>query len=547
MTHRPAHVPRLPGLPTAELLPGSVALVGGGPGAWDLITVRGLVLLQQADAVVVDRLGPTDLIDTLQEGVEVVPVGKTPGAPSIRQEEIQEILVRLAREGKRVVRLKGGDPFVLGRGGEEILACRTAGIPVQVVPGISSAIAGPGAAGIPVTHRGATVAVHVVNAHGDLGPADLAALRDPATTTVMLMGVEWLPRLVRQALLNGVDPLLPVAVVHAATTAQQRTVRAPLQEIAAAVEREQITFPSIIVAGATAAEGFLDPSHLEDDAETTSARPASPRGAGRDQLTVGRTDLPAAPLASQDPVGADAPRPVLIACAHGTRSRQGRDVLRSLLARLSRLTPVTVREAFVDVQEPTVARAVAEVCTRSQVLRTREADHVEAVVVPLLLSTGYHVRDDIGGAVAAHCAVAAEPLGPDLRLAQIMHERLREAGYREGDAVVMAASGTRVADGVDMVEQAADLLRKELSCPVTVGYAYAAHPSLEEAVEQARERAQDGSGGSGRVAVASYMLTPGHFSRLVEKAGADVVAAPLGDHPLLAELILDRYLAAVGA
>src|SRR5690625_4279431 len=103
----------------------------------------------------------------------------------MRQEEIEEILIGAARAGRRVVRLKGGDPFLLGRGGEEVLACRAAGIEVQVVPGVSSAIAGPAAGEVPVTHRGTAVAVHVVNAHGDLGPADLAALRDPGTTTVL--------------------------------------------------------------------------------------------------------------------------------------------------------------------------------------------------------------------------------------------------------------------------------------------------------------------------------------------------------------------------
>src|SRR5690625_5010630 len=152
-------------LPVAALSPGSVALVGGGPGALDLITVRGMQLLQQADVVIVDRLGPAALVQHLGEGVEVIEVGKTPGKHSMRQEEIEEILIGAARAGRRVVRLKGGDPFLLGRGGEEVLACRAAGIEVQVVPGVSSASAGPAAGEVPVTHRGTAVAVHVVNAH----------------------------------------------------------------------------------------------------------------------------------------------------------------------------------------------------------------------------------------------------------------------------------------------------------------------------------------------------------------------------------------------
>lgn len=131
-----------------------------GRGAFDLLTVCGLALLRQADVVVVDRLGPAGLTELLGDRVEVIGVGKTPGHPSMRQGEIEAVLVEQARAGKRVVGLKGGDPFVLGRGGEEVLACRAAGVPVQVVPGVTSSIAGPAAGDIPVTHRGAAVAVH---------------------------------------------------------------------------------------------------------------------------------------------------------------------------------------------------------------------------------------------------------------------------------------------------------------------------------------------------------------------------------------------------
>lgn len=184
--HSPAP---LPDLEPVTLEPGSVALIGGGPGALDLLTLRGWSLLRQADVVVADRLGPTALLEQLGPEVEVIDVGKTPGRPSLGQSGIGELLVERARAGHRVARLKGGDPFVLGRGGEEVLACRAAGVPVQVVPGVSSAIAGPAAADVPVTHRGASVAVHIVNAHGDLGPADLAALADPGTTTVLMMGM----------------------------------------------------------------------------------------------------------------------------------------------------------------------------------------------------------------------------------------------------------------------------------------------------------------------------------------------------------------------
>ncbi|MDV3295781.1 MAG: uroporphyrinogen-III C-methyltransferase, partial [Brachybacterium paraconglomeratum] len=307
----------------ARLEPGAVALVGGGPGAWDLITVRGLDLLRQADVVVADRLGPRALLDELGADVEVIDVGKRPGAHSMRQDDIGALLVALAREGRRVVRLKGGDPFVLGRGGEEVLACRAAGIDVQVVPGVTSALAGPAAGDVPVTHRGTAVAVHVVNAHGDLGPADLAALADPGTTTVLMMGVEWLPRLVAQALLNGIDPATPVAVVQEATLPGQRQVRGTLADIEQVVAEAGIGHPAVIAVGRTAAEGFLRPE------QPAAAAEAPEHGSGREAV-----DLP-----EHGPGPGPSPAPVLIGCSHGTRSREGRDVLRALLRRIAAQAP----------------------------------------------------------------------------------------------------------------------------------------------------------------------------------------------------------------
>lgn len=514
------------GLTGAHLEPGAVALVGGGPGAWDLITVRGLDLLRQADVVVADRLGPRALLDELGADVEVIDVGKRPGAHSMRQDDIGALLVALAREGRRVVRLKGGDPFVLGRGGEEVLACRAAGIDVQVVPGVTSALAGPAAGDVPVTHRGTAVAVHVVNAHGDLGPADLAALADPGTTTVLMMGVEWLPRLVAQALLNGIDPATPVAVVQEATLPAQRQVRGTLADIEQVAWEAGIGHPAVIVVGRTAAEGFLRPE------EPAAAAEAPEHGSGREAV-----DLP-----EHGPASDHSPAPVLIGCSHGTRSREGRDVLRALLRRIAAQAPGAVREAFVDVQSPDVAAVVAA-HARPAEARTREGEEVEAVVVPLLLSLGYHVKDDIGGAVAGRAATAAAPLGPDPRLAEVMAQRLVEAGMRDGDAVVMAGSGTRDPEGVAQVEEMARLLSERLGREVTTGFAYAATPPVADAVAAAREGLADDA----RVVVASYVLAPGHFHDLVAASGADVVTAPLGDHPLVAEIALERYEAALGA
>lgn len=518
-------------LSAASLSPGSVALVGGGPGALDLITVRGLGLLRQADVVVVDRLGPAALVDHLGEDVEVISVGKTPGQHSMRQEEIEEILVAKAREGHRVVRLKGGDPFLLGRGGEEVLACRAAGIEVQVVPGVTSAVAGPGAGGIPVTHRGTAVATHIVNAHGDLGPADLAALRDPGTTTVLMMGVKWLPRLVSQALLSGIVSETPVAVVQEATLPGQQVVRGSLATIEQAVREADVGFPAVIVVGQTAAEGFLTPP---DPTVEVS-------GSGREALV---------PRPDEDPTQRDeaispSRAAVLVGCAHGTRSREGRDVIRALLMRARALLPdVELREAYVDVQSPEVADVVASVAASRSEIRTRDEDgEISAVVVPLLLSTGVHVAHDVAEAVSGRAAVATGPLGPDARLAEVMAQRLEEAGSGQDDAVVMAVAGTRDPAGQAMAEQMARMLGERLGRQVTTGYVAAARPSVAEAVALVREHSVPGN----RIAIASYLLAPGHFQGLVEAAGADLVAAPLGAHPLIAELITERYLAAVGS
>src|SRR5699024_4024259 len=150
---------------------GAVTLVGGGPGDVDLLTIAGRRALAEADVVVTDRLGPTGVLAELAEEVEVIQVGKEPGRHPVPQQEIITILVDQARRGRRVVRLKGGDPFLFGRGGEEVLACREAGVPVTVLPGVSSALAAPALAGIPATHRGVAGAVHVTTGHAGLDPA----------------------------------------------------------------------------------------------------------------------------------------------------------------------------------------------------------------------------------------------------------------------------------------------------------------------------------------------------------------------------------------
>jgi uroporphyrin-III C-methyltransferase len=232
---------------------GHVAIVGGGPGDPDLITVRGLRLLQQADVVVVDRLAPRALLEQLGPGVEIVDVGKTPYCETTTQEQIEDVLVERARRGLRVVRLKGGDPFVFGRGGEEVATCVAAGIPVEVVPGVTSALAGPAAAGIPVTHRGVAATVTVVSAHvepgADRDPVDWDALARLGGTVVVLMGVARLPAVTAALLSHGRPGSTPAAVVESATTERQRVTVAPLDHIAEAALANQVRPPAVLVVG----------------------------------------------------------------------------------------------------------------------------------------------------------------------------------------------------------------------------------------------------------------------------------------------------------
>jgi uroporphyrin-III C-methyltransferase/precorrin-2 dehydrogenase/sirohydrochlorin ferrochelatase len=244
----------LPVHPQRPASAGSVALVGGGPGDPDLITVRGRRLVASADVVVVDRLAPRDLLGALPEHVEVIDCGKSAHRHNLSQAEINDVLVERARAGKRVVRLKGGDPFVFGRGGEEYLACVAAGVPVSVVPGISSALAAPAAAGIPLTHRGVAADFTVVSGHLDPGRApsdgvDWPGLATGAGTLVLLMSMDRLGLIADELIRHGRDGSTPSAVVHRATLPGQHVVRAPLAGLAEAVAAAGVGAPAVVVIG----------------------------------------------------------------------------------------------------------------------------------------------------------------------------------------------------------------------------------------------------------------------------------------------------------
>ncbi|WP_436770947.1 uroporphyrinogen-III C-methyltransferase [Yinghuangia sp. YIM S09857] len=232
---------------------GGVALVGGGPGDPDLITVRGRRLLAEADVVITDRLGPRALLDELPSDVEVIDAAKIPYGRAMAQEAINEEIIRHASAGKFVVRLKGGDNYVFGRGFEEAMACAAAGIPVEVVPGITSAISVPAIAGIPVTHRGVAHEFTIVSGH--VAPDNPQSLTDwPALarlrgTLVLLMAMERLGAIAETLVAHGRPADTPVAIIQEGTMATQRTLRTTLANAAADAREQAMRPPAIVVIG----------------------------------------------------------------------------------------------------------------------------------------------------------------------------------------------------------------------------------------------------------------------------------------------------------
>jgi uroporphyrin-III C-methyltransferase/precorrin-2 dehydrogenase/sirohydrochlorin ferrochelatase len=235
---------------------GWVALVGGGPGADGLLTTRARELLAVADVVVVDRLAPRAMVDRLPAGVRVVDVGKAPGRHTVAQDGINDLLVTEALAGRAVVRLKGGDPYVLGRGGEERLACEAHGIPVEVVPGVTSAVAVPAAAGIPVTHRGVARGLTVVTGHDELP----AVPGGGDHTVVLLMGVGRLARSADALVAAGRPRTCPVAVVERGFQPDQRVTFGTLADIADRAAEVGVENPAVVVVGDVVR---LSPGHPE--------------------------------------------------------------------------------------------------------------------------------------------------------------------------------------------------------------------------------------------------------------------------------------------
>jgi uroporphyrin-III C-methyltransferase len=235
---------------------GKAYIVGAGPGRADLITVRGLNLLRRADVVLYDRLIAQELLDEVRPEAELIFVGKGPDRHSLPQTEINRLLVERVQRGQQVVRLKGGDPFVFGRGGEEVLALAEAGLPFEVVPGISSALAAPAYAGIPVTQRGMVTSFAVVTGHEDLtkpeSTTNWAALAK-ISTLVLLMAAKNMAMIQAELLQAGRSPQTPAVAISWATTDRQQVVRTTLAHLPEAIEAGQLPTPMVIVLGDVAA------------------------------------------------------------------------------------------------------------------------------------------------------------------------------------------------------------------------------------------------------------------------------------------------------
>lgn len=270
-----------------------VVLIGGGPGDPELISIAGRKALMDADVVVADRLAPRELLGDLGPDVELIDVAKLPRGRSAMQEEINRVIVDRALAGKRVARFKGGDNFVFGRGYEEILACRDAGVPVTVIPGLTSPVAVPAAAGIPVTHRGVAHEFTVISGHLPPGHADSltnwSAVAQLAGTLVLMMAVENAPH-IAQALLDGGRPVdTPVGVVCDGTMPGERTVLATLGTLADVLAAEQVKPPAIIVIGDVVAVAHPDAFAGRTAGEGRTGAPSSGgRVAGEGRTGVSR-------------------------------------------------------------------------------------------------------------------------------------------------------------------------------------------------------------------------------------------------------------------
>lgn len=247
-------VPR-PTMPPADFPPGSVALVGAGPGDPGLLTLHALRALEAAEVVLHDRLVGEGVLALAHPDARLVPVGKLPGGHGVRQEQIHELMLAHARAGRRVVRLKGGDPFVFGRGGEELEFLRAHGIPYRVVPGVTAALGCAAYAGIPLTHRDHAQSLRLATAHcrDSLDTLDWEALARPRQTLALYMGVGTLEQVRDRLLAAGADPATPFALVENGTHSGQRVLTGTLDGLPATARAHAVASPALLILGQVAA------------------------------------------------------------------------------------------------------------------------------------------------------------------------------------------------------------------------------------------------------------------------------------------------------
>lgn len=481
--------------------PGRVDLVGAGPGDPGLVTSRGRRLLAGADVVVHDTLVPLELLDDLDPDVEVVDVGKTAGHHPVPQHEINALLVGHARAGRRVVRFKGGDPFVLGRGGEEVLACREAGVEVAVTPGVTSAVAVPAALGIPVTHRGVSRSFTVVSAHEDLVAGSLPT----SGTLVLLMGVSSLARTAAQLVAAGRDPGTPAAVCEDGFGERQRRVVGTLADIADRAAAAGVRPPGIVVVGEVVAlHETISPSGSEHP----------------------------------DP---DDPGPVpLVLVAHGSRDPRSREVNEDLAVALrTRLPGTAVVVSQLDHDGPRPDEAVDALVTQG---------HRAVQVQPLLFSPAYHLTVDLPGVLAGSRAAAQgarlpvlDVVGGHERVLDALDRRLAELGGAVAGrtALVLASAGSSSPAAREGLVRLAWRWGARHGLPALSTYASAADPRVEDGVEALVAAGH-------RVVVGSLFLGPGFLPGRARdgalRAGALAVTEPLGAAPELVDVLVEHYL-----
>ena len=263
----------------AETIPATVFLVGAGPGDPDLLTIKAARLIGAADVIVHDGLVSDAILALAAPDADLISVAKQRSRHSMPQDAISALLVELAREGRKVVRLKGGDPFIFGRGGEEVDACRAAGVPVEVVPGISAAIGSAASAQLPLTHRAASSAVSFVAGQcKGLTAQDWSGLAGQGRTLVIYMGVATAADIADKLIADGVSPAIPVAVLENGTRADMRTLRTLLADLGDMVAREQVKSPALIVVGEVAAHALAQDSLQGYRDMLASVRPAPVEG-----------------------------------------------------------------------------------------------------------------------------------------------------------------------------------------------------------------------------------------------------------------------------